>query len=273
MLYVPTHQSGWIMKADYNQIELRLVAYYSGDETLTEALKGDAHLFIMNKISPEDGSFKELLRGYKKGDVELVEKRDDSKGQTYGWVYRMGPKTLETVKGIPYAQGKKALRSLDVIFWRVPKWWSSLVQEVRQSAGGGEFGYLVLPYGRRRYFLLSDVPKICNFKPQATAAEILFDALLVLVPETPKRFPGTKVILTVHDEVVFDVHPSTNVLKLAAWVKQIMERSAPELDGLRIPVDILVGRNWAKQHVCKNKHCAVPANPEGCMKLDKWRKT
>lgn len=272
MLYVPTQASGWIMKADYNQIELRLIAEFSGDVALKIALLGDAHLFIMHKIGPEKATFESLLKKYKQGETEIVEQRDESKRTTYGWCYRMGAKTLENVKGVPFQQGKKGLDALNRLFWRVPEWWLSLVKEVRESAGGGEFGYLTLPCGRKRYFLLSDVPKICNFKPQGNATEILFDASEILVPETPKKFPGTKVILTVHDELVFDVHPSTDVLKLAAWVKKIMEHPVKELNGLVIPVDILVGRNWAKQHVCRNKNCPVPSNPEGCMKLDEWRK-
>jgi DNA polymerase-1 len=279
MLYIPTHRSGWILKADYNQIELRLVAEFSGDENLQDALKEDAHLYIMNQVDVHSdlyglhtNGWKKLNGLYRKGDVTVVFARDESKRITYGWCYRMGAKKLENVKGVPFANGKKALEALNAVFWRVPIWWDSLTVEMKRSAGGGEWGYLELPYGRRRYFLLSELPKICNFKPQGTAAEILYDAMMVLVPETPKRFPGSLAILTVHDEIVFDLHPSTDVVKFAAWVKEVMEQPVPEMNGLSIPVEIMVGRNWAKKHVCKNKNCNVPNNPDGQIKLEEWRR-
>lgn len=183
----------------------------------------------------------------------------------------MGTGTMENVKGVPFAKGKKALAALNEIFWRVPIWWDSLVQEVRRSAGGSEWGYLELEYGRRRNFLLSDVPKICNFKPQGLAAEILYDAMEILVPSVPKMFPGSKAILTVHDELVFDVHPSTDVEGLADYVKEIMEWPIPELDGLIVSTDIMVGKNWAKKHICDSASCAIPNNPDGCMKLNTWK--
>ena len=279
MLYVPTHPEGWIAKADYNQIEMRLIAHFSGDEVLAEALKEDAHMFILWKV---DGitdlygvakrGWRKLLEGYRAGDPELEEMRHLQKRINYGWPYRMGAKKLENVKGVPYQIGKRALEALNTIFRRVPEWWDSLVREARASAGGSEWGCLTLPFGRRRHFLLDDVPAICNFKPTGTAAEILDDAMEILVPETPRRFPGTQVILTVHDELVFDVHPSTDVERLVAWVREVMERPVPELGGLAIPVEFKIGRNWAKKHTCRDAACAEPPNPEGAVKLGEWRR-
>ena len=70
---------------------------------------------------------------------------------------------------------------------------------------------------------------------------------------------------------MFDVHPSTDVEGLADYVRRTMEQPLPELDGLVVPADIMVGKNWAKKHLCKNSRCATPANPNGCVKLDKWK--
>lgn len=278
MMYVPTRKSGWIVKADFSQIEYRLTAEMSEDQALKEALKEDAYLYVMWRIDQRSDiwglhkhGWKKLFRQYKADKAEVVLARDECKRIALGWSYRMGAKKLETVKGVPFQTGKVALRDLNDIFWGVTAWWDELLIEVKQSAGGGEWGFLTLPWGRRRYFTLSDVPKICNFKSQGCSAEILYDAIMVLIPETPKKFPGTRVVLTVYDEVVFDVHPSTNVEELTTWIREVMEKPVPELDGLVIPVEIKVGRNWAKKHLCDHENCAIPNNPEGAMKLEDWR--
>lgn len=277
MLYVPTHKAGWILKADYSQIEMRIIALLSGDEELQAALDQDAHLFIMWKVDQISNlwglhkrGWKKLLRDYKAGNVKVVEARDECKRIAYGWAYRMGAGTMENVKGIPFAKGKVALQALNEVFWRVPGWWDELVRKVRSSAGGSDWGFLQNQYGRVRNFLLSDVPKICNFFPQGLAADILYDAMEVLIPTVPKMFPGTMAILTIHDELVFDVHPSTDVIALADYIKEIMEWPVPELDGLVVPVDIMVGKNWAKKHIC-TRGCAIPPNPTGQVKLAKWK--
>lgn len=278
MMYIPTRKSGWILKADFSQIEYRLTAEMSGDQQLKLALKDDAYLkvmFLLDRTSNIYGLHKRgwqrLLRQYEAGKPEVVIARDECKRIALGWSYRMGAKKLENVKGVPFKVGQIALKDLSDIFWGVTEWWDELMTEVKQSAGGADWGFLTLPWGRRRYFTLEDVPKICNFKSQGCAAEVLYDAMEILIPNTPKRFPGTKVVLTVHDEVVFDVHPSTNVEELAVWITQIMEHPIPELSGLVIPVDIRVGRNWAKKHVCDHEGCQIPNNPEGTMKLEDWR--
>lgn len=279
-LYVPSRPSGWMMCADYSQIEFRLTAEMSGDDELKKALEEDAYLYVMNAVDKRSNVYglhqrgwRKLFRQYKADKPEVVIARDEGKKIALGWSYRMGAKKLENVKGVPFRTGQRALRDLNEIFWRVVAWWDELVRECRANGGGGEWGFLELPWGRRRYFLMDDVPKICNFPSQGGAAEILYDAMEELVPETPKKFRGTKVVLTAHDELVFDVAPSTDVLELADYARSVMERPIPELDGLVVPVEIKVGRNWGKRHVCESEDCPIPANVDGVVKLSDWEET
>jgi DNA polymerase-1 len=241
------------MKCDYSQIEMRLIANLSGDPQLQKAIESDAHLYIMYVLDKgsdiyglHQKGYKNLFKRYKAHDPDVVFARDEVKhAGSYGWGYRMGAKTLENTRGIPYQRGKEILRALNQEFHYVTEWWTELEAEVYRTSEGSGYGYLQNEYGRVRNFFLDKnvVPKICNFKPQSLAADILYDAMEEL--ERGLKDFDSELILTVHDEVVIDTPDPEGV---APYIKEVMERPIPELGGLVIPVDIMVGYNWAKYH-------------------------
>lgn len=274
-IYVPRHPDRWLLKADYSQIEMRLIAHLSRDPELLKAVATDAHLYIMFLVDGVTGlyglasrGFRGLLRDYRAGDPDVVFARDETKRTDYGWGYRMGAKKLELVRGVPFARGKKALHALNQAFPRVVLWWEALVEEVRRVSGGSGLGYLTNEYGRIRRLFLDDVPKICNFKPQSLAADILFDAMEEL--EGVLAAYDSELLLTIHDEVVID---TPDPEELIPRVREIMERPKPELGGLSIPTDFLVGKNWAKAHEhsksCK-AHCEKHENKLGQKPWEEW---
>jgi DNA polymerase-1 len=277
-VFVPRHPDRWLLKADYSQIEMRLIAYLSGDPELQKAVDSDAHLYIMYLIDQtadlyglHQRGFARLLKDYRRGDPEVVFARDETKRTDYGWGYRMGAKKLETVRGVPYDTGKRALAALNQRFHYVVDWWDSLVREVSHTALGSNYGHLTNEYGRIRHFFLDDVPAVCNFKPQSLAADILYDAMEELEARLSEEL-DSEMVLTVHDEVVIDTPDPVACMKLA---REVMERPKPELDGLSIPVDFLVGKNWAKYHkhskVC-GKGCRKRENLKGQREWKQWKK-
>jgi DNA polymerase-1 len=119
---------------------------------------------------------------------------------------------------------------------------------------------------------MDEVPAMCNFKPQSLAADILFDAMEEA--EANMSDYGANLVLTVHDELVFDLYEGANVKEVMGVVKEIMEFEIPELGGLKIPVDIKVGKNWAKFHKHSKacRPCSQPENPLGQQDWSKWKK-
>jgi DNA polymerase I-like protein with 3'-5' exonuclease and polymerase domains len=278
-IIIPTDRGGWLLKADYSQIEMRLIAHLSGSSRLRQATETDGHLWLMylvDKATGMHGLYKrgwdKLLKQYKAGDPQVVYARDEQKRANYGWFYRMGAKKLENVYGIPFKRGKQALLGLNDAFPRVVQWWASLEGEVRRTAKGSGWGWLTNDYGRKRYFFMDEVPAMCNFKPQSLAADILFDAMEEA--EANMSDYGANLVLTVHDELVFDLYEGANVKEVMGVVKEIMEFEIPELGGLKIPVDIKVGKNWAKFHKHSKacRPCSQPENPLGQQDWSKWKK-
>lgn len=253
-------KKGWgLVKADYSQIELRLTAHYSRDRNLLRAFEsGDVYIYILWMLDRDTGIFdlatrhsvRDLQELYRGGDEVVGFARQDTKRLALGWTYRMGARKMENVKGIPYKRGKIALEGLGRTFPGVVRWWGELEETVRERSMGSGWGWLENPWGRKRYFFVNDdVPAICNFFPQSTAAEILFDAMEAIEERTTSE--PTKLILTLHDEVVLE---SPEAKTWATIVKRLMERPITPLGNLVVPVEVSVGRNWAK---------AKKGNPDG----------
>lgn len=264
-IFVSRFRNGWLLKADYSQIELRMIALLSGDSVLQEAIETDAHLFLMYLVDQDT----DLHGLHKKGWPWLLKHADDpivkmarkeQKRVNFGWPYRMGAKKVENQYGVPYPRAKKALEGLNHRFYRVVDWWDSLIKECKQAAKGTGWGHLVNDFGRIRRFHLSDsqaVPKMCAFKPSSSAADVLYDAMDELTPICKKH--NSILCLTVHDELVIDTrHPEV----LEPIVREVMERPIKQLGNISIPVDIQVGKNWATQS---------KINPNGQMPFKKWR--
>jgi len=104
-------------------------------------------------------------------------------------------------------------------------------------------GYLVNPYGRRRYFFGQHIaPKVYNFVPSGTAADILYESLVLLDKQTPK---DTRIVIQVHDEVVAECPPD-KVKETSEWLTDIMTRPIDVLDGYKIPVEVRTGKTWGE---------------------------
>ncbi|MGH2739459.1 MAG: DNA polymerase I [Actinomycetota bacterium] len=227
---------GWVLVvADYSQIELRVLAHLSGDEGLAEAFASDAdiHAATAAKIF---GLPPEQI------DAEL---RRRAKAVNYGLAYGMNAYGLATRLRIP---PDEAQAFIDAYFEGFPR-----VREFldRQVDAATRDGYTSTMLGRRRYLpeLQSANPRIrdlgrrqaLNAPIQGSAADII--KLAMIEGDRAIETLPASMLLTVHDELVFEVE-ATSQARVEAAVRTAME-SAYELS-VPLRVDIGSGLNWAE---------------------------
>lgn len=264
LIFISRFRGGWLLKADYSQIEMRLIAHFSGDTELQEAIETDAHLYLMWLVDQETDLHGLHKRGWPwllkhAEDPAVKAARKEQKKVNFGWPYLMGAKKIENHYGVPFARAKAALGGLNKRFHRVVDWQNGLLAEVRKTSKGTGWGHLTNSFGRIRRFFPDDKPAMCAFKPSSTAADVLYDAM----GELTKRMAQFSSILclTVHDEVVIDTKRPEVIEPV---VREIMERPVEVLNDMVIPVAITVGRNWATR---------TKANPDGQRPFEEWKET
>ncbi|MBK6460825.1 MAG: DNA polymerase I [Myxococcales bacterium] len=226
-----------IVSADYSQIELRLLAHLSEDPRLCEAFASgeDVHAYTASLV------FEVPL-----GEV-TSEMRRRAKAINFGVIYGMGDSALAKQLGIARAE---AAAFIEAYFQRYEGVKSYLDRTVADAKRGETVRTLL---GRRRFLpnlhsanrgLRFEAERVAKNTPiQGSAADLMKVALLAL--DRDPVSPGARMVLTVHDEVVFEV-PLAEVAQASLNAKATMEGVAT----LRVPlvVDVAHGPNWAEAH-------------------------
>jgi len=228
-----------LLAADYSQIELRLLAHLAEVPTLREAFAGgeDIHARTASEIFniPRDKVDKEARRR--------------AKMINFGIIYGMSAFGLASRLGIPPGEGRSII---DAYFAQYP----GIRQEMeRLKEEARTHGFVRTPFGRKLW-----IPDIATRDPvrragaeraainapfQGGAAEIIKRAMVRLPHALQDAGLKARMLLQVHDELVFEV-PEAEVAATSALVRQIMESVAT----LRVPlsVDIGQGHSWAEAH-------------------------
>lgn len=225
-----------LVSADYSQIELRVLAHLSQDERLVEAFQTGQDVHTRTAMEIFDVAASEVSR----------EMRTRAKAVNFGVIYGQGENALAKSLGI---ERKEAARFIATYFRRYDGV-RKFMDETLVRARDGEAVRSLL--GRRR--VVPDIKSgnrarrlaaervAMNMPIQGSAADILKLAMLKLAkPVTP----GTKMILTVHDELVFEV-PDAEVAEAKPRIVSAME-SAYALS-VPLTVDIAHGPNWNAAH-------------------------
>jgi DNA polymerase-1 len=233
--FVP--EKGWrFLAADYSQIELRILAHVSGEESLVEAFRGgeDIHARTASEV------FGVAL------DAVTAEQRDIAKTTNFSVIY--GVTAFGLSRGLDIST-KQAQEFLDRFFARHPKVKAYLSRTV---AEGRERGFVATLLGRRRYLpeLRSGNPNLRGFGErmatnapiQGTAADLVKIAMVRMARELASHGLRARMLLQVHDELLFEV-PADEVERLQALATEVME-SAITLE-VPLRVDIKVGDDWA----------------------------
>ncbi len=232
--------SGFVIaSADYSQIELRIMAHLSGDEALLHAFTAglDVHRATAAEVfglEPEQVS---------------SEQRRYAKVINFGLIYGMSAFGLAKNLGI---ETKAAAAYIDRYFQRYPGV-KRYMDETKQSAKAQ--GYVETVFGRRLYLPEINSPNgprrsgaeraAINAPMQGTAADLIKMSMVAVQQELDSEQRGTKMIMQVHDELVFEV-PEAEV----DWLKKEIPRLMADVAELKVPLlaEVGVGPNWDQAH-------------------------
>lgn len=232
-------KDGWVLiTADYSQIELRLLAHFAGDEALRAAFaqRRDIHTEVATQIF-----------NVKPADVTANQRRV-AKTVNFGILYGMSAFGLAERLGI---DRKEAERFIDQYFARYPKvlsYQDALLKRARKD------GYVASLYGRRRKFDPSAIRantsyqgrnqaerEAINMEIQSSAADLIKLAMLNVYRRLNAEKRQAKMLLSVHDELVFEAPPN-EVPNVAKLVREEMI-GAMKLE-VPLDVEIALGKNW-----------------------------
>ena len=226
-----------LVSVDYSQIELRVVASMAKEQKMIDAFKHGADI---HQATAAD------IFGIPVADV-TKDQRSAAKEVNFGVLYGMGAYGLASRKKI---SREKAQDFIDRYFASRPKV-AKYLEDTKAQAR--KRGYVETLFGRRRNLpeinssngqIRAQAERIAvNLPVQGTAADILKLAMIACDKGLPNISPKSRMILTVHDELVFEV-PDADVKKVSAFVKQTME-GVYEL-AAPLVADVKVGENWGE---------------------------
>jgi DNA polymerase-1 len=226
-----------LLSADYSQIELRILTHLSQEPVLLKVFSsgGDVHTETACAIfNMEEGQV-------------TPEMRRQAKTVNFGIIYGIGARALAAALKIPEEQAQKMINEYFRSLPRVREYLERTKDEVR------ELGCAVTILGRRRFFPDISSPNhqvrayaeraAINAPLQGSAADIIKLAMVKIRREVLPHFPGTRMILQVHDELLFEL-PAGQMRVFVREVQMAMETAFP----LCIPlsVDVKVGNNWGE---------------------------
>ncbi len=224
-----------LVSADYSQIELRVLAHLSGDETLIAAFErgDDIHDQTALAVFGPDST------------LDAHELRRRAKIVNYALLYGKTAFTLARDIGVSQAAAQQFIDAYFAGFPRVRDFIDRTLEDARAS------GVVKTLFGRRRAVpeltsrngqIRSAAERVAvNMPIQGTAADILKRAMIDVSAALAASHPGARMILTVHDELLFEA-PSADADAVATMVRQKMMGAAE----LRVPldVDVGIGDNW-----------------------------
>ncbi|MDP2790017.1 MAG: DNA polymerase I [bacterium] len=231
-----------LVSVDYSQIELRVVASLAKEQKMIDAFKHGADIHQATAADIFSIPIDQVTK----------DQRSAAKEVNFGVLYGMGAYGLASRKKI---SREKAQDFIDRYFASRPKV-AKFLEETKEQAR--KRGYVETLFGRRRNLpeinssngqIRSQAERIAvNLPVQGTAADILKLAMIACDKGLPKVSPKSRMILTVHDELVFEV-PNADVNKVSSFVKQTME-GVYELAAPLI-ADVKVGENWGEMEAVR----------------------
>ena len=228
-----------LVDADYSQIELRLLAHISGDETMKKAFCDgvDIHTVTASEIF---GLPTEMV---------TAEMRSRAKTVNFGIVYGIGEFSLSKDLKIPRKEAKRYIESYLATYSGVDRYMKEVVEKAETS------GYVETLFGRRRYVpelfsknkqIQAFGHRVCRNTPiQGTAADLIKLAMIRVFDKLKKEIPEAKLILQVHDELIVEA-PEEKAKAAAEILKTEMENVA----NLSVPLvaDVGIGKTWYEAH-------------------------
>jgi DNA polymerase-1 len=237
--FIPRNKDFQLLAADYSQIELRIIAALSGDESMIEAFRQnkDIHAATAAKVfevAPE------------KVDREM---RSKAKMVNFGIIYGISAFGLSQRLGIPRREAKEIIDSYFEKYPKIKKYMDDSIERAREQ------GYVETIMKRRRH--LKDINgrnavvrgyaerNAINAPIQGSAADIIKKAMIDIHRQLVKKKLKSKLLLQVHDELVFDAHLN-ELNELKNVVREGMEKAVK----MEVPLTVEVesANNWLEAH-------------------------
>ena len=237
--FVPRNEDYTLLAADYSQIELRIIAALSEEETMIEAFKNgeDIHASTASKVF--NVPLNEVTR----------EQRSNAKTVNFGIIYGVSAFGLSNQTDLSRGEAKELIDTYYETYPKLKKYMSAQVDYAR------DHGYVKTILDRRRY--LKDINSrnavvrgaaernAVNAPIQGSAADIIKIAMINIYNKLEVGNYKTKMLLQVHDELVFDVY-KPELEKMKTLIKTEMEQAFK----MEVPLDVEVdtGLNWLEAH-------------------------
>jgi DNA polymerase-1 len=239
--FIPRDPSRVLISADYSQIELRIVAAISGDPNMCDAFKQgkDIHTATAAKVYGIEES------------AVTKEMRYKAKSVNFGIIYGQGAFGLAENLGIPRAEAKEIIDNYKKEFPNIQLY---MDQQINHAKG---VGYVETLMGRKRW--LRDINSsnftvrgfaernAINSPIQGSAADMIKLAMIKIHAEMKKSNWESKMILQVHDELVFDA-TEKEVPALRELILDCMKSAMVLPNGVPVEAEVGVGKNWLEAH-------------------------
>src|SRR5690606_6839175 len=237
--FVPRSEDYLLLAADYSQIELRIIAALSDEDTMINAFKNgeDIHTSTAAKVF--------------KVDIDKVtrEQRSNAKTVNFGIIYGVSAFGLSNQTNLSRSEAKELI---DTYYQTYPKLKAYISKQVHFAQDNG---YVETIFGRRRY--LKDINSrnqvvrgaaernAVNAPIQGSAADIIKIAMIRIQEKLKAGNYKTKMLLQVHDELVFDAYKE-EIETVTQLIKSEMENAYQ----LKVPLDVEIGLgvNWLEAH-------------------------
>ena len=228
-----------IISSDYSQIELRVIASLAKDAEMIKAFRAGEDIHKRTAANIHNIPFDEVTK----------EERYAAKAINFGIIYGQGPWGLSQTAKIPLQDAKEYIDRYFKKHQPIKKFLDKMVKQAQSK------GYVQTLFGRKRYIpeinssvgvVRAQAERIAiNMPIQGTAADVLKIAMLDLHQKVTKKYQRdeVKMILTVHDELVFEVRDDL-VDEVAKLVTDSMENPKDFKLDVPIKVDTEVGQNW-----------------------------
>ncbi len=237
--FVAKDENHVLISADYSQIELRIIAALSGDEAMIAAFESGADIHTATASKVYNVSAKDVTR----------EMRSAAKAVNFGIIYGQSAFGLSQSLGISNTEAKEIIENYFKTYPGIKKYMQNVVKIAHEN------GYVETLYGRRRY--LPDIESAnavvrgfaernaINSPIQGSAADMIKLAMIKIDSALIRGKYKTKMILQVHDELIFDT-PIDELNQVSILIKSCMEEAMP----MKVPIvaEVNHGKNWLEAH-------------------------
>ena len=237
--FIARDENHVLVSADYSQIELRIIAALSEEPNMIESFKKQEDIHKSTAAKVFNVALNEVTR----------EQRSNAKTVNFGIIYGVSAFGLSQQTSLNRAESKELIDAYYATYPKLREYINTQIEFAR------EYGYVQTVSGRRRY--LKDINSqnavvrggaernAVNAPIQGSAADIIKIAMINIHNRLIKENLETKMLLQVHDELVFDV-PKTELEKVKPIIKEEMENAFQ----LSVPLEVEIGEgtNWLDAH-------------------------